>query len=45
MKKLLLMGKAYEGDEIRELAESLNFVPAVPPKSNRKEPWMYSCFT
>jgi transposase len=40
-RKLLLMDKAYEGDETHELAESLNFIPVVPPKSNRKEPWLY----
>ncbi len=40
-KKFLLMDKAYEGDETRELAESLNFIPVVPPKSNRKSPWKY----
>ena len=37
----LLMDKAYEGDEIRSLAESQGLQPVVPPKSNRKEPWEY----
>ena len=40
-KKFLLMYKAYEGDETRSLAESLNFIPVVPPKSNRKALWKY----
>ena len=35
------MDRAYEGDETRELAESLGHVPVVPPKSNRLEPWEY----
>ncbi len=33
-KKFLLMDKAYEGDKTRRLAESLNFIPVVPPRSN-----------
>jgi transposase len=37
----LAMDKAYEGDETRETAVSLNMIPVVPPKSNRKEPWDY----
>jgi transposase len=37
----LAMDKAYEGDETREMAVRLNVIPAVPPKSNRKEPWDY----
>ena len=37
----LLMDKAYEGDDTRHLAESLGYLPVVPPKSNRKEPWEY----
>ena len=37
----LLMDKAYEGDETRQLAIDLNYEPVVPPKSNRKEPWEY----
>jgi len=40
-KTLLLMDKAYEGDETRKLAIRLGYVPVVPPKSNRKEPWKY----
>ena len=35
------MDKAYEGDDTRFLAQSLNFKPIVPPKSNRKSPWIF----
>lgn len=35
------MDKAYEGDETRQLALDLGFIPVVPPKSNRLEPWEY----
>jgi len=34
----LLMDRAYEGDETRTLAVELGYVPAVPPKSSRKNP-------
>lgn len=37
----LLMDRAYEDDETRALAEKQGFVPVVPPKRNRKEPWDY----
>jgi len=37
----LLMDKAYEGDETLQLALDLGFIPVVPPKSNRLEPWEY----
>ena len=37
----LLMDRAYEGDETRALAEELGYMPIVPPKSNRKNPWSY----
>ena len=36
-----LMDKAYEGDETRQLALDLGFIPVVPPKSNRLQPWTY----
>jgi transposase len=35
------MDKAYEGDETRQLALDLGFIPVVPPKTNRLEPWDY----
>lgn len=37
----LLMDRAYEGEETRQLALDLGFIPVVPPKSNRVEPWEY----
>lgn len=35
------MDRAYEGNPTRQLALELGFVPVVPPKSNRLEPWEY----
>ena len=37
----LLMDRAYEGDETRQLVLELGMVPVVPPKSNRVDPWTY----
>ncbi|QDL38640.1 IS5 family transposase [Rhodoferax sediminis] len=37
----LLMDRAYEGNETRQLALELGFIPVVPPKTNRIEPWEY----
>ena len=37
----LLMDRAYEGKETRQLALSLGFIPVVPPKKNRLDPWEY----
>jgi len=37
----LIMDKAYEGDETRQLALDFGFIPVVPPKSNRLDPWQY----
>jgi transposase len=37
----LLMDRAYEGDETRQLAVELGYVPVVPPKQNRRTPWEY----
>jgi hypothetical protein len=31
----LVMDRAYEGDETRQLVLELNMIPVVPPKSNR----------
>ncbi len=36
-----LMDRAYEGNESRQLALDLGFIPVVPPKENRMEPWEY----
>ena len=37
----LIMDRAYEGDETRALAIALGYIPVVPPKKNRKDPWEY----
>ena len=37
----LLMDRAYEGDEHRQLALALGFVPVVPPRRSRIDPWQY----
>ena len=37
----LVMDRAYEGDETRQLVLQLGMVPVVPPKSNRLDPWEY----
>ena len=38
----LLMDRAYEGNETRQLALDLGFTPVVPPHPQRVEPWAYS---
>lgn len=37
----LLMDRAYESDETRNLSKNCGYEPVVPPKKNRKEPWEY----
>lgn len=37
----LIMDRAYEGNETRQLALDLGYTPVVPPKSNRIQPWEY----
>ena len=37
----MIMDRAYEGDETRQLALDLGFTPVVPPKSTRVDPWAY----
>lgn len=37
----LIMDRAYEGDETRQLALDLGFTPVVPPKQNRITAWDY----
>ena len=37
----LLMGRAYEGNETRQLALALGFIPVVPPLRTRVHPWEY----
>jgi transposase len=38
----LIMDKAYEGNETRQLALDLGLIPVVPPLSTRVDPWSYS---
>lgn len=38
----ILMDRAYEGDKMRAKAIEKGFIPVVPPKKNRKEPWEYN---
>jgi len=35
------MDRAYEGNETRQLALDLGFIPVVPPLSARVAPWKY----
>lgn len=35
----LVMDRAYEGDETRELVRKLRMLPVVPPKANRRVKW------
>jgi transposase len=37
----LLMDRAYEDNATRQLALEFGWIPVVPPKSNRLEPWHY----
>jgi transposase len=37
----VIMDRAYEGDETRQLVRDLDCIPVVPPKSNQREPWEY----
>lgn len=36
------MDRAYEGNETRQLALDLRFIPVAPPKSNRLQLWEYN---
>lgn len=38
----VLMDRAYEGNETRQLVLDLGFEPVVPPLSTRVAPWTYS---
>jgi hypothetical protein len=35
------MDRAYEGDDTRQLALDLGYIPVVPPKADRLCPWEY----
>jgi len=37
----LIMDRAYEGNETRQLALDLGFIAVVPPKTTRLSPWEY----
>src|SRR6202040_372384 len=37
----MLMDRAYEGNETRQLGLDLGMIPVVPPKSTRLHPWDY----
>ena len=37
----LIMDRAYEDNETRQLALSFGFIPVVSPKGNWLEPWQY----
>ena len=37
----LIMDRAYEGNETRQLALALGFIPVVPPSASRLDPWEY----
>jgi len=37
----LLMDRAYEDNKTIQLALDFGFIPVVPPKSNRLQPWLY----
>ena len=37
----MVMDRAYEGDETRQLVLALGFEPVVPPNPNRLHPWTY----
>lgn len=37
----VIMDRAYEGNETRQLVLDFGMTPVVPPKTNRVEPWEY----
>ena len=37
----VIMDRAYEGEETRQLVLDLGMAPVVPPKMNRISPWEY----
>jgi transposase len=41
-KVALVMDRAYEGQNTRQLALELGFTPVVPPKRSRPVPWSYN---
>jgi transposase len=39
--RYVIMDRAYEGNETRQLVLDLGLTPVVPPKSSRLSPWEY----
>jgi len=37
----MVLDRAYEGDETRQLVLALGFTPVVPPLKTRQRPWEY----
>ena len=37
----VIMDRAYEGEETRQLVLDFGMTPVVPPKTNRISPWEY----
>ena len=37
----VVMDRAYEGDETRQLVLDLGYEPVVPPSARRRSPWVY----
>ena len=37
----MIMDRAYQGDETRQLALKLGYEPVVPPLRTRLDPWEY----
>ena len=37
----MIMDRAYEGDDTRQLVLALGFTPVVPPLKTRRSPWEY----
>lgn len=35
------MDRAYEGNETRQVAVDMGYIPVVPPKRTRIDPWEY----
>ncbi len=35
------MDRAYEGNETRQVAVDMGYIPVVPPKRTRVDPWEY----
>jgi hypothetical protein len=40
-RNLLFMDRNYEDNDTRETAGKLGYVPVVPPKINRQNPWKH----